>query len=467
MALRNGGSGVGRVAGVVLATALVGCVLVAVGWGVGTTAGVAATLDEPWLGDAGGTSVDATLERPQLEAGPGVPVDGRVDLRPGDEVTVRVVLFPGATAFETSRTATVDRDGAFRAVFDLSDVLVDAPAEVAVAYEGETLTNVTTTVGPCRVGCDPSSRDRTPYDVEIDGTDGEYERTAGPGRTVTGVTDLPAGSEVTVRMLATGEQPFLETRTATVSYGGTFRAVFDLHDEDDDLAGTAFDLEVYHDGTELANTTGTLVQCRTACEPPEPPEPQEPRFADGVDYRTIVDRGETHVVPVELHGEDRARVEVTADDDRTGVAVAPNADPSRVDGTADGDGAARAAATLEDGTGDDRVVLMIDTGPDGGLYVADHGDDVTVENRTGEFLPGVYDVRLGTAGGTASAAAVSDVSLLGVEEADGDEPAPTTTPTGTDDAPYRSWAGLFAGSALGVVGLGLLTGALRFGRSDD
>ncbi|MFC7176906.1 BGTF surface domain-containing protein [Halosegnis marinus] len=44
---------------------------------------------------------------------------------------------------------------------------------------------------------------------------------------VTGVTDLADGTEVTVRLRASGDSPFLHTDTATVE-NGTFAATFDL-----------------------------------------------------------------------------------------------------------------------------------------------------------------------------------------------------------------------------------------------
>lgn len=93
---------------------------------------------------------------------------------------------------------------------------------------------------------------------------------AGPGQPITGDTALAAGTTVSVRLQASGETPFLMTRSAVVAADGGFRAVFDLSGIP---AGTDFEVTVHHDGETLATAPGRTTPCRSACEAETPSTP--------------------------------------------------------------------------------------------------------------------------------------------------------------------------------------------------
>lgn len=75
------------------------------------------------------------------------------------------------------------------------------------------------------------------------------------GQTIQGQTDLAAGTELSVRLRSSGENPFLKSQTATVDESGAFEATFDLSGVE---GGTTFDVVVHHDGSRLMNTTGEV-----------------------------------------------------------------------------------------------------------------------------------------------------------------------------------------------------------------
>ena len=75
------------------------------------------------------------------------------------------------------------------------------------------------------------------------------------GQTIHGQTDLSAGTELSVRLRSSGENPFLKSQTATVDDAGAFEATFDLSVVD---GGTSFQVVVHHDGSRLMNTTGEV-----------------------------------------------------------------------------------------------------------------------------------------------------------------------------------------------------------------
>ncbi len=82
---------------------------------------------------------------------------------------------------------------------------------------------------------------------------------SGPGRAIRGRTDLPAGTKLSVRVQSqSGEHPFLMTDETTVDRNGTFRAVVDFSDVPPD---TNFSVVIHHDGTDLTETEGTVVEC--------------------------------------------------------------------------------------------------------------------------------------------------------------------------------------------------------------
>lgn len=77
-----------------------------------------------------------------------------------------------------------------------------------------------------------------------------------PEQSIRGETDLDEGTELSVRLRSSGENPFLKSTTATVGDDGAFEATFDMTDVD---PGTTFEVVVQRNGTAVVNTTGEVV----------------------------------------------------------------------------------------------------------------------------------------------------------------------------------------------------------------
>lgn len=76
------------------------------------------------------------------------------------------------------------------------------------------------------------------------------------GQTIRGETDLEGGTELSVRVRSSGENPFLRSRPTTVDEDGTFEVTFDMSDVPE---GTTFEVTAHRNGTRLAATTGEVV----------------------------------------------------------------------------------------------------------------------------------------------------------------------------------------------------------------
>lgn len=77
-----------------------------------------------------------------------------------------------------------------------------------------------------------------------------------PGQPIRGETDLDAGTELSVRLRSSGENPFLQSATTTVDDDGAIEATFDLTDVEE---GTTFDVVVQRNGTRVVTATGEVV----------------------------------------------------------------------------------------------------------------------------------------------------------------------------------------------------------------
>lgn len=94
---------------------------------------------------------------------------------------------------------------------------------------------VTTVTGPAgSQGAGPAD---DPSTVDIDEGD-ELELLATENVTVIGTVDAAPGSDVTVRLRASAENPYLKSQAATVDDDGRFEAGFDLSDVETDHEAT-------------------------------------------------------------------------------------------------------------------------------------------------------------------------------------------------------------------------------------
>lgn len=102
-----------------------------------------------------------------------------------------------------------------------------------------------------------SATDTTNAGTTIDTADGALTLDAAANQTVSGESDLAAGTELSVRLRSTSPStPFLRAADATVQDDGTWTATVDLSSVADQPSFTAV---VSHDGERLANATGEVV----------------------------------------------------------------------------------------------------------------------------------------------------------------------------------------------------------------
>jgi len=111
------------------------------------------------------------------------------------------------------------------------------------------------------VGAIRSSSARRPWSPRtgVSG-DGDLTLETVEGERVRGETDLEPGTNLTIRLRSSGENPFLVSAATTVGEDGTFRATFDLSGVD---APAAFEAVVVRDGETLATADGAIVSNAT------------------------------------------------------------------------------------------------------------------------------------------------------------------------------------------------------------
>lgn len=297
-----------------------------------------------------------------LDAGPGQVVHGETDLPAGTELTVLAESSGGSTRFIMASEATVTKNGTFRTTFDLADTPAGQSMTVSVSHNGSTLASARGTVTECTDDCAAPTPDAPSASIAQapDVTLG-----AGPGRPISGTTDLPPGAAVTVRVGAT-DGNVSASHTVTVGDDGRYQAVFDLSSVP---ADTPVNVTVVHDGSRLARASGTVVACEAECTPPSPPESDEEakeRNESQYDDLNTVDvtQGET------------ARIELTFE-------------PENVTLTIGGPQWSYALnASVRDGNDDDRAVVLFDTGKigqgDAAVSTANASDSVSViDERAG------------------------------------------------------------------------------------
>ncbi|MFC7140072.1 BGTF surface domain-containing protein [Halosimplex aquaticum] len=200
-------------------------------------------------------------------------VRGETNLSAGSEVTVRLTSTSDASPFLVQNTATVAEDGTFAAPVDLVGIANGSTFEAVVRHDGETLASAegivvggvneeptgdstpTNRTGTVEESSRVAEEDHNTT-LDYDGDKPTVESAA--GQEIAGETDLPAGSNVTLRIASKGgANPFLKSATATVSEDGRFTAGFNMTGVP---SGTTFEVVVYHDGERLAVADGEVVE---------------------------------------------------------------------------------------------------------------------------------------------------------------------------------------------------------------
>lgn len=248
-------------------------------------------------------------------------------------------------------------------------------------------------------------------------------------QTVTGTSTLDAGTNLTVRVRASGEEPFRQSRQVAVDENATFSATFDL---DALPVGTEATVEVLQNGTTLDEVTAPI-------------RPAYSGFYEGVHAAAI---GEEQTVTLYLASADTAQVVIGNDSAVNYELTASVAD--------DGDGV---------------VKLAVDTGAMGTdetpVTVTSEGDSLASVSQSampGQVDPGDYPLTLRTGESDAQAASGTLVLTEPVETtatttttATTDQSTTTDQPSSTTSASTPGFGALVA--LLSVVGAGLV--ALR------
>ena len=322
--------------------------------GVLLVTSVASGVGSAALADAHSPSNASTPETTQfvfegaeltLEAGPGQVVRGDTDLPAGTRVDVRVTRTSDSPRFILTDEAVVGPDGTFRATFDLRDAPVGTTANVSVHRAGTALASTTARTVECTDACAAPDPETPTASL---GLDGNATLEAGPGRTVTGETNLPPGTDLSVRMQRTddGAPDFIYSRQTTVGDDGRFRAPFNLTG----ATGASVAVTVRHDGSEVRNATGTVVECQRRCETPPASESGD-ETADR-NYTQFDDLNAPSVTQGEV-----ARIELTFESENATLTVGGPTVSYALN------------LSVRDGDDDDRVVVLFATDSIG------HGDD--------------------------------------------------------------------------------------------
>jgi len=433
---------------------------------------IAATATGPGLAAAG---QQATLSEDSfpLHSDEQQVVTGETTLNPGTEMTVRIKSTDPSNPFIQQSQVSVQPNGTFVAQFDLADVPANTSYELYAHVDGEPLFERPGTVAECDGDCtDPVPETRTPEETD----DAENVVTVSQGETAEIPVSVTDGGKKT---LSVGSEAVNYQINATVSdddsdgevlvlfdtaAAGTDSETLSVADDGDSVTVTAPEPELpstlapgtysyrLFDGETTGGTpaVGTLVieANETANEEFEVEETAEFGFEESV---TRVQQGDTGRIPIVLATADAATVSIGS--------PATNYEIN---------------ATVRDGNGDDRVVLLFDTTAAGHddptLETAADADAVAVESGSevaldSQLAAGSYRMSLfrGTeaadhpdAVGTLTLAegttTSTDASADGVDSVTGE----TSAPGQSQDSDLGIGVGALAvGGVLAVAGVGI------------
>jgi len=449
-------------------------------------------------------SLDRHGANATLEAGPGRTVAGETNLPPGTDLSVLLNRTDGgAPEFRYARSATVGDDGRFRAPFNLSDAPVGASFEVTVLHDESDVTHATGTVTPCQTRCEtpPASESRSGETTDRNYTEFDDLNTL---RTTQGEV---ARIELT-----------FESENATLTIGGpTVSYALDLSvrdGDDDDRVVVRFETDEIGHGAEAVSVADpddsvSVIDERVDGDRDVLDEGEYPLTRSNGPLSTapngnastfVVEHGVLLVrdAPLDEDGnesvvEDAGLPKQTVDGEYEGpdpVRVRMN-ETTRIPIRTDEAKAVTAvvgafdspytlSAVVEDGNGDERVVLLLDTtaAREGderpAVTTAAEADSVAVTYENGSMGPATYQVHLYRRAGMpestdwndshSHAGEVFDHGQLIVSESNSTPTLDTSSSRQVgsgSDLPTTSLGALAVGGLLASVGIAFLAGVVE------
>ncbi|MFB6097053.1 MAG: BGTF surface domain-containing protein [Haloferacaceae archaeon] len=261
--------------------------------------------------------------------------------------------------------------------------------------------------------------------ITLNQTNGSVTVSNGTSQVLSGTAAYRTGTELVVRVRATGEtQPrFLKTKKAVVTGDGTWAVAFDFSAQS---AGDTFTVTVLTENDSASvSADGDVVACGESCadQPPtgtptpipeQTPTTTSPpdRAAVALDEAVVLaTAGDVAAIDLRLHGTDTATLVVGAADDSD----------------------YRLTATITDANDDGEATVFVNTalagreGPTASSSPNDTLGDQSETNRSSALAPGDYPITVYS--GTAADGTPSTVATLVLQESQGSESTATVTPT--------------------------------------
>jgi hypothetical protein len=217
----------------------------------GTTRGITGRVVAPEGGftEPTTTATDApvSFDGTELVATDNATLSGTTDAEPGTEITVSIQNADNGTGFYINRAATVESDGSFSVALDLNDIYEQREIDISVSGDEWSHSASGTIVAP--EGGFPDADD---VEASFDGS-APIDLDASANQTVSGSTNLDAGTEVHVSVTGDDEGRLLARNTTTVDDDGTFTASLDLSNVEDDRDVTV-ELVVYRETVATADS---------------------------------------------------------------------------------------------------------------------------------------------------------------------------------------------------------------------
>jgi hypothetical protein len=194
------------------------------------------------------TAADApvSFDGTELVAAENATLSGMTDAESGTEISVTLQSADDGTGFYTVASATVGEDGTFTVEFDMSNVYEQRAIEITV--DGEDWSHSTDGAVVAPAGGFPDVDD---VEASFDGS-APIDFDASANQTVSGSTNLDAGTEVHVSVMADDDGRLLARNTTTVDDDGNFTSSLDLSNVEDDRDVTV-ELVVYHETVATAD----------------------------------------------------------------------------------------------------------------------------------------------------------------------------------------------------------------------